>query len=51
LHWDSRIFEAAPEPKEIMVLHGFKHNTLYQTPSEQWWTAVLQFLQGEKKIV
>jgi alpha-beta hydrolase superfamily lysophospholipase len=44
-----RIFEAAPEPKEIVVLHGFKHNALYQNPSEQWWTAVLQFLRGEKR--
>jgi len=44
-----RIFEAAPEPKEIVVLHGFKHNALYQNPSEQWWTPVFQFLRGEKR--
>jgi hypothetical protein len=44
-----RIFEAAAEPKQIVVLHGFKHNALYQDPSEQWWTAVLQFIRGEKR--
>jgi len=43
-----RIFRAAPEPKYMLVLHGFKHNALYKTPSEQWWTSVLQFLRGER---
>jgi len=44
-----RIFQAAPEPKQMVVLHGFKHNDLYKSPSEQWWAPVLQFLQGEKR--
>lgn len=43
-----RIFQAAPEPKQMVVLHGFKHNDLYKNPSEQWWAPVLQFLQGKK---
>lgn len=41
-----RIFEAAPEPKRMVVLHGFKHNALYRNPGEQWWTPVLQFLRA-----
>jgi fermentation-respiration switch protein FrsA (DUF1100 family) len=41
-----RIFQAAPEPKQMVVLHGFKHNALYKSPSEDWWNSVLQFLRG-----
>ena len=41
-----RIFEAAPEPKELAVLHGFPHNALYRTPSDEWWAPVLRFLQS-----
>ena len=44
-----RVFEAALEPKQMVTLHGFKHNDLYKNPSEQWWAPVLQFLQGDKK--
>lgn len=41
-----RIFENAPEPKQLAVLHGFPHNALYRKPTEGWWTPVLQFLQA-----
>lgn len=44
-----RVFRAAPEPKQMVVLHGFKHNALYKTPSKEWWTPVLRFLQGENR--
>jgi alpha-beta hydrolase superfamily lysophospholipase len=40
-----RIFDAAPEPKQLAVLHGFPHNALYQNPTEEWWAPVLRFLQ------
>ncbi len=40
-----QIFEAAPEPKQLAVLHGFSHNALYQAPTDEWWTPVLRFLQ------
>ncbi len=42
-----RIFEAAPEPKQVAALHGFPHNALYQKPSEEWWDPVLRFLQPQ----
>ncbi|HKH99917.1 MAG TPA: alpha/beta fold hydrolase [Candidatus Sulfotelmatobacter sp.] len=41
-----RIFDAAPQPKQLAVSRGFPHNALYQKPSEEWWTPVLQFLQA-----
>jgi len=40
-----RIFEAAPEPKQRAVLHGFPHNALYRPPTDAWWEPVLRFLQ------
>jgi uncharacterized protein len=40
-----RIFDSAPEPKQLAVLHGFPHNALYRTPTEDWWAPVLRFLQ------
>jgi fermentation-respiration switch protein FrsA (DUF1100 family) len=42
-----RIFDAAPEPKQMVVLHGFPHNAPYVNPSEEWWKPVLPFLRGE----
>ncbi len=40
------IFEAAPNPnKQLAVLHGFPHNALYRTPTEDWWAPVLRFLR------
>jgi len=42
-----RIFEAAPEPKQVAALHGFSHNALYKAPTEEWWAPVLRFLQPQ----
>jgi alpha-beta hydrolase superfamily lysophospholipase len=42
-----RIFDAAPQPKQLAVLHGFPHNALYQTPTDKWWAPVLRFLQPQ----
>jgi alpha-beta hydrolase superfamily lysophospholipase len=40
------IFEAAPQPKQLVVLHGFPHNALYRAPTVEWWTPVLRFFQS-----
>jgi fermentation-respiration switch protein FrsA (DUF1100 family) len=42
-----RIFESAPEPKQLAVLHGFPHNALYRTPTDDWWAPVLRFLRSQ----
>ncbi len=39
-----RVFEAAQEPKSIVILKSFKHNAPYQQPDEAWWGPVLDFL-------
>ena len=44
-----RIFEAAPEPKQLAVLHGFPHNAIYRTPTDEWWAPVLRFLQPQRQ--
>jgi hypothetical protein len=42
-----QVFQAAPEPKQMVTVRGFRHNTLYRTPSEEWWGPVIQFLRGK----
>ncbi len=41
------IFDSAPEPKQLVVLHGFPHNALYHAPTEEWWAPVLRFLHSQ----
>jgi len=41
-----KIFAAARQPKELAVLHGYRHNDLYQKPTEGWWSAVLVFINA-----
>jgi uncharacterized protein len=43
-----RIFEAASEPKRLLLVHGFRHNALYRTPTMGWWAPVLKFIEGER---
>jgi len=38
------IFDAANQPKSLVVLQGFPHNAIYRTPSEDWWHPVLAFM-------
>ncbi len=40
------IFDAAPQPKQLAILHGFPHNALYKTPTDAWWAPVLRFIQS-----
>jgi len=40
------IFDCAPGPKQVALLHGFGHNALYRNPTEEWWTPALRFLQA-----
>lgn len=40
------IFDAAPQPKQLAVLHGLPHNALYKTPTDNWWAPVLGFLHA-----
>ena len=40
-----RIFQAAPEPKQIVILHGLRHNAAYKGPIESWWAPVITFLE------
>jgi uncharacterized protein len=42
-----QIFDAAPEPKHMVVVHGFSHNAAYMNPSDEWWKPVVQFVRGE----
>ena len=45
-----KIFAAARQPKELAVLHGYRHNDLYQKPTEGWWSAVLVFINAPLRL-
>ena len=38
------VFTSAPDPKQLIILHGFPHNAIYRDPSESWWQPVLSFV-------
>lgn len=39
-----RIYEAAPQPKRFVILHGLRHNAAFRGPIEQWWAPVIIFI-------
>ncbi len=39
-----RIYQAANPPKQMAVLHGYKHNGIRLQTSDTWWAPVLQFV-------
>jgi len=40
-----RIYQAAPDPKQFVILHGLRHNAAYRGAIEQWWAPVIAFIQ------
>ncbi len=39
-----RVYAAANPPKQLAVLHGFKHNGVRRHTSETWWAPVFAFV-------
>ena len=44
LEQGQRVYEAANQPRRMVVLHGFKHNGSRFHTNETWWTPVLDFV-------
>ena len=40
-----RIYQAAPHPKQLVILHGLRHNAAHSGPIDQWWAPVIKFVQ------
>jgi alpha-beta hydrolase superfamily lysophospholipase len=40
-----RIYQAAPQPKRLVILHGLPHNAAYRGPIEQWWEPAITFVE------
>ena len=40
-----RIYQAAPQPKRFIVLHGLRHNAAFSGPIEQWWAPAITFVK------
>jgi uncharacterized protein len=45
LWMSERIYRAAPQPKQLIVLRGLGHNAAYIGPIEQWWAPVVTFIE------
>ena len=46
LEQGERVYAAAGQPKQLAVLHGFKHNGLRFHTSDAWWGPVLAFVRS-----
>jgi hypothetical protein len=40
-----RVYQAAPQPKRFVILHGLSHDAAYRGPIEQWWDRAITFIQ------
>ena len=41
------IYQAAPQPKRLVILHGLRHNAAYSGRIDQWWAPVVTFMQED----
>src|SRR5262245_11041412 len=39
------VFDAATVPKQMVVLHGYRHEAGHDDPTDEYWTPVVRFLQ------
>jgi len=44
------IYQAAPEPKQLVILHGLRHNAAYRGPIEEWWGPVIEFIAKTETV-
>jgi fermentation-respiration switch protein FrsA (DUF1100 family) len=40
-----RIYQAAPQPKRLVILHDLGHNAAYRGAIEQWWAPAITFIE------
>jgi hypothetical protein len=40
-----RIYQAAPQPKKLVILHGLQHKAAYIGRIEEWWAPVIAFIK------
>jgi uncharacterized protein len=38
------VFDAATVPKQMVVLHGYRHEDGHQRPTDDYWTPVIRFM-------
>lgn len=39
------VFDAATVPKQMVVLHGYRHEAGHEDPTDEYWAPVVRFLQ------
>jgi len=40
------VYDAAAVPKQMVVLHGYRHEDGHQRPTEEYWAPVVRFVAG-----
>jgi len=40
------VYDAAAVPKQMVVLHGYRHEDGHQRPTEEYWAPVVRFVSG-----
>lgn len=42
------VYDAATVPKQMVVLHGYRHEDGHQRPTEEYWAPVVRFVTGAR---
>ena len=42
------VYDAATVPKQMVVLHGYRHEDGHQRPTEEYWAPVVRFVAGAR---
>ena len=45
------VFDAATVPKQMVVLHGYKHEDGHQRPTDEYWAPVVHFMTNRVRSV
>ena len=42
------VYDAATVPKQMVVLHGYRHEDGHQRPTDEYWAPVVRFMMGAR---
>ena len=42
------VYDAATVPKQMVVLHGYRHEDGHQRPTDEYWKPVVRFMKGAR---
>jgi hypothetical protein len=42
------VYDAATVPKQMVVLHGYRHEDGHQRPTDEYWEPVVRFMKAAR---